>query len=51
MQNLHLLEILAEVFQCHVHHFECLATLVQLALMELIFRFMVVGISEMLNNP
>ena len=25
MQNFHLLELLAEVFRCHVHHFQCLA--------------------------
>ena len=24
MQNLHLLEYLAEAFQCHVHHYQCL---------------------------
>ena len=24
MQNLHLLEILAETFHCHVNHYQCL---------------------------
>ena len=45
MQNLHLLEFLAKVFQCHVHHFQCLAVPVQLAAMKLLFRFMVVGMA------
>ena len=30
MQNLHLLEFLAEAFQCHVPHIQCLAVLVEL---------------------
>jgi hypothetical protein len=25
MQNLYLLEFLAEAFRCHAHHFQCLA--------------------------
>jgi hypothetical protein len=30
MQNLHSLEFLAEAFQCHVHHFQCLVVPVEL---------------------
>ena len=30
MQNLHLLEFLAEAFWCHDHHFQCLAVPVEL---------------------
>jgi hypothetical protein len=47
MQNLHLLEVLAEGFRCHVHHFQCLAVPVELATMKFVFRFMVVGIAKM----
>jgi hypothetical protein len=41
-------EFLAEVFQCHVHHFQYLADPVELAAMKFVFQFMVVGIAEML---
>ena len=37
MQNLHLLEFLAEVFRCLVHHFQCLAVLVELDVMKFLF--------------
>ena len=30
MQNLHLLEHLAEAFWCHMHHYQCLTAPVQL---------------------
>ena len=46
MQNLHLLEFLAEAFQCHVHHFQCLVVSVELAAMKFVFQFMVVGIED-----
>jgi hypothetical protein len=48
MQNLHLLEFLAEALRCHVHHYQRLAVPVELAVMEFIFQFTVVGIAEML---
>ena len=38
MQNLNLLEFLAKAFQCHVHHFKCLAILVELTVMVFITR-------------
>ena len=37
--------VLAEAFRCHVHHFQCLTVLVELAAM---FQFVVVGLAEML---
>ena len=40
-----LLEFLAEAFRSHVHNFQCLTVPVELAAM---FRFVVVGIAEML---
>ena len=43
MQNLHLLEILAEGFRCHVHHYQCS---VELAAMGFVFWFTVVGIAD-----
>jgi hypothetical protein len=49
MQNLHLLEFLAEAFQYHVLHFQSLSVPVELAAMKFVFRFMVVGIAEMLE--
>jgi hypothetical protein len=48
MQKLNLLEFLAGASRCHVHHYQCLAVLVELAVMEFIFQFMEVGIAEML---
>ena len=38
MQNLHLIEFLAEAFQFHVHHFQCLTVLVEPAVMKFVFR-------------
>ena len=40
-----LLEFLAEAFRWHVHHFQCLTVPVEL---DAMFRFIVVGIAEML---
>ena len=48
MQNLHLLEYSAEAFQCHLHYYQCLVVLVELAAMGLIFPFIGVGIAEVL---
>jgi hypothetical protein len=42
---LNLLEFLAEAFRCHVHHFQCLTVRAELPAM---FRFVVVGLAEML---
>ena len=50
MQNLDLLEFLAEAFRCHVHHFQCLVVAVELAVMEFVFRVTVVRIAEMLER-
>jgi hypothetical protein len=38
MQNLHLLDFIAEAFRCHVHHFQCLEVPVELIAMKLVFR-------------
>ena len=51
MQNLHLPEYSAEAFRCHVHHFQYLAVPVELVGMKFVFRFMVVGIAEVLVLP
>ena len=48
MQNLYLLEYSAEAFWCHTNHYQCLAVLVKLAVMEFVFRFIRVGIAEIL---
>ena len=48
MQNLSFPEFLTEAFRCHVHHFQCLAVLVDLTAMKFVFRFMMVGIAVML---
>jgi hypothetical protein len=48
MQNLHLLEILAEAFRYHVHRFQCSAVPVELAAMKFVFWFVVFGIAEFL---
>ena len=36
MENLHMLEFFAEAFQCHVHHFRCLAVPVELAAIKFV---------------
>ena len=41
----------AEAFRCHVHHFQYLAVPVELVGMKFVFRFMVVGIAEVLVLP
>ena len=48
MQNLQLLECSAEAFLCHVHYYQFLAVLVELAAMEFIFRSIIVRIAEVL---
>ena len=42
MQNLHILEFLEEAFRYHVHHYQCLAVTVKLAVREFFF-FLVHG--------
>ena len=48
MQNLCLLEYSAEVFRFHMHYCQCLAVPVELAVMGFVFRFAVVGVTEMI---
>jgi len=48
MQNLHLLEILAEAFRYHVQRFQSLAVPVELAAMKFVFWFVVFGIAEII---
>ena len=44
MQNLHLFE--QKLFQCHVHHYQYLAVLVELGVMGFVFWFIVIEITE-----
>jgi len=46
-KNLHSIECLAD-FWCHVHHYQSLAVLVELAVMGFVFQITVLGIVEML---
>ena len=47
MQNLHLLEFLAEAFWCLVHHYQCFTFPVELAVLVLLLKMQV---SEILHN-
>jgi hypothetical protein len=44
----YLLEYSSEAFWCHVHHYQSLTILVELAVIGFIFQFIVLGIAKML---
>ena len=48
MQKLHLLGFSAQTFRCRVHHYQCLAVLVELAVMAFASWFIAIGIAGML---
>ena len=48
MQNLQLLGCSAEAFRCHVHHYQCLAVPIELAVLVFYFLFIRIGIADML---
>ena len=43
------LESSAEAFQCRIHHYQCLAVPVILAVMVFVFQFIEVGMAEMFS--